>query len=127
MKLDAAKIFTSVAVGGADEALGFWDEKSGRTKSFQNAVDIGRAVMVLGGYGLQAFMPRYGSLGDTLVTASIPLLTKSVVSVLRTTVFKGASRVASFSPRRRIGFSGGPAPINAAQTTKPDFERQESY
>jgi hypothetical protein len=51
---------TSVVAGAADFGLEYWDAKSGRgAKPFQNATDIGRAVMAVGGYGVAWLMPRY--------------------------------------------------------------------
>ena len=93
--INTTKVLIAVGVGGADEALGYWDEQSGRTESFKNASDIGRLLAALVGYGAQAFFPRYAAMGETVATASTPLLVKSIVSVVR----QNMGQAAAFRPR----------------------------
>ena len=82
---------TSVAAGAADWGLEYWDAKSGRgAKPFQNATDIGRAVMAVGGYGVAWLMPRSGfaEYAEVVGDVGTALLTKSIISALTKKTFK---------------------------------------
>ena len=115
---DVGKIVTAIGVGAGDEVAIYFDQKNGWVKPFQNATDLYRVGATLGGYGLQAFMPRYAKLGDTLATASTPLLTKSVISVVRAQM----GTTGRFVSKRRV--SSGAL---VSQVTKPEFEGERSY
>lgn len=96
MPINATKAIISIGVGVADEALGYWDEQSGRAESFKNAADIGRLLAAMTGYGLQAFSPRHAAIGETIATAATPLLVKSISAVIRRQIGQSA---AAFRPR----------------------------
>ena len=85
MGIDIMGQVVSYGIGGVDEVLEWWDGSSEtpRTKPFQNARDIGRLVLNLGGLALQVWMPRQARLGDTVAKSSGPLLVKSVVKALK--------------------------------------------
>lgn len=119
MPIDATKAIISAGVGVADEALSYWDEKSGRMASFQNATDIGRLLATMAGYGLQAFMPRQAAFGETLATAATPLLVKSISAVIRGQIGTSAfrPRVAMASMRPMLS-----APPRSVGGQLPEFE-----
>lgn len=124
MGMDWTNPVVGIVVGGVDEGLEYWDAKSvpARTKPFQNAADIGRAIMVLGGFGVGMFMPRYAKMGNVIGTASTALLTKSVIQAVRSAMGTPAASRA-FQPRRSVAY--GPMPV--MQTTVPEFEGQRTY
>lgn len=71
----------ALVVGGVDEGLERADSKAGRTANFKKWSDIARLVGI--GIGLAAQMsPRWAGLGDTVSTACLPLLAKSVSKVI---------------------------------------------
>ena len=111
-----------VVVGGVSYGMDEWDAKAGRTKPFQNASDITNAVMVVGGFGLGMFMPKYAKIGNIVGTAATPLLTKSVIKDVRGMMAPAASR-ATFASHARVAY--GAAPV--MQTTVPQFEGQRTY
>ena len=86
MPINMTKSLTSVGVGVVDEVLEYWDARAAvpRTESFRTWKDIGRLVMAGTGYALQAFMPRYSDLGETLAISATPLLVKSIAKPLKT-------------------------------------------
>ena len=121
--MDWTNPVVGVVVGAVDEGLEYWDTKAvpARTKPFQNAVDIGRAVMVLGGFGVGMFMPRYARMGTIVGTASTALLTKSVIKAVRSAMTTTQSR--AYMPHQRVAYGGAPV----MQTTVPQFEGQRTY
>lgn len=125
MPINATKAIISVGVGVADEALSYWDEQSGRTESFKTATDIGRLLLALAGYGLQAFSPRYAAMGETLAVASTPLLVKSISAVIR----KQVSAPAAFRPRMAVPAGAPMRPMLSVPATRsvraqvPEFEQ----
>ena len=91
---------TSVVVGAADFGLEYWDAKAGRgAKPFQNATDIGRAVMAVGGYGVAWLMPRSGfaEYAEVVGDVGTALLTKSIISALMKKTYK-----------KTVGYGGAP-------------------
>lgn len=125
MGMDWSNPVVGVIVGGVDEGMQAWDEKSvpARTQPFQNAVDISRIIECLGGYGLATFMPRYSKMGTQVGLASTALLMKSVVQALKSTMNTTAARRAGYAPHARPAY--GPMPV--AQTTPPLFEGERTY
>ena len=128
--INTTKALIAVGVGGADEALAYWDEQAGRTENFKTASDIGRLLAALVGYGLQAFSPRYAAMGETVATASTPLLVKSIVKVVRQNV----GTPSAFRPRvgvpRRLGLSapaGAPGGARRVGAQLPEFQTMQLW
>jgi len=102
-KIEWKNVLVGVGVGGADEVLGYWDEKSGRT-GLGTAVNIGRAAMVaLGALGVATgYFHKYA---EPVMNAATPLLTKSVIQAIRNQVNSGATtaRLSQMNiPSRRV-------------------------
>ena len=116
MAIDVMKGVLAAGVGVADELVADWDESTTppRTEPFKTAQDLGRLGLVLVGYGVQAFQPRYSNLGDTIATASMPLLVKSVWNAVAA---QGTTRRVTYTPRRTKQAARYPAPAY-----EPQFE-----
>ena len=125
MSFDWKNPVIGVAVGGVDYGLGYWDAhaKTPRTKPFQNAQDIGRAAMVVAGYGVGFFMPKYKEIGDTVGTVATALLTESVIDAIATAMSKKTGSTAVGGARARAAFGGMPV----GQTTPVQFQGQRTY
>lgn len=82
MAFDIGKLVIPVAVGAVDEFLERDDAKKAAKPAFQTKKDLGRLIMVGGGYALELFMPRYAGLGGNLIQSATPLLVKSLSHVL---------------------------------------------
>ena len=84
MPIDFTKSAISAGVGVVDELLDRMDAKSTppRTGQFRTFQDMGRIAIAGAGYALQAFMPKYASLGETLALSGTPLLAKTIFGPL---------------------------------------------
>jgi hypothetical protein len=109
-------------LGGADEGLGYLDEKKGYTGSFKTATDIGRAAMVvLGAAGvMMGYFDKYAA---PVMQSALPLLTKSVVQAVRsassTTAAASVSRMNI--PSRRVATRS-----TISQTAGPGFQNEKA-
>ncbi|MFA5377980.1 MAG: hypothetical protein WC455_19675 [Dehalococcoidia bacterium] len=123
--MDWTNPVVGIVVGAVDEGLEYWDAKAvpARTKPFQNATDIGRAVMVLGGFGIAQFMPKYSKWGTLVGTASTALLTKSVIGAVKSAMSTTAAKNASFAPHNKVAYGSQPV----MQTTVPQFQGERTY
>ncbi len=101
MGIDFVKTGISVGVGGLDEVMEYWDEKTGRTESFRNAKDITRLVAAGLGYAMQIFWPRQARLGESLALSATPLLVKSIAKPIRAAMTSSQAGSRTFVPRRR--------------------------
>lgn len=102
MAINIMKAVIAGGVGVVDEVAERNDKTAGRTESFKNATDIYRTAAVVIGYGLQVFMPKYASFGDTLATAATPLFVKSLAKPVMGAVSGNSAPAAEryFAPRR---------------------------
>lgn len=95
---------SGIAVGLIDDQLERNDAKNGRTAAFKTATDIGRAAMVVGGVAVGLLAPsRIKMWGETVATAALPLLTKSVLASISTTSVR--RQVSSFAARRMVSYA----------------------
>lgn len=78
MPINLTKAFTAVGVGVIDDVLERNDNKEGRTGIQKRWSDWARIGLVVGGYGVTYFMPRYADIGETVALASTPLLVKTI-------------------------------------------------
>jgi hypothetical protein len=121
--MDWTNPVVGVVIGAVDEGLEYLDSKAvpARVKPFQNATDIGRAVMVLGGFGVGMFMPKYQKWGTLIGTASTALLTKSVIKAVRSAM--GTKTTQAYHTHNSVAYGGAPV----MQTTVPQFEGERTY
>jgi hypothetical protein len=115
-KINWQNTLVGVGVGGVDEALLYWDEKSGYGGNFKTATDIGRAAMVLLS-GLGVTMGYFHKYAEPVLQSSTPLLTKSVVQLIRSKMGMASSVSRMNIPSRRIGTR-----TRITQTAGPGFE-----
>lgn len=92
------KVVGAVA-GGVDEVLGYLDERQARTEPFKTWTDWGRVVLALGSYASEMWGFFPSKYTDPLGTVETALVTKSVVTLIR-------SRI------------GATAPVAAAMVTR---------
>ena len=97
-----------VGLGVVDDQMEKWDVRKGRTKSFQTATDITRAVVVVGGATIGTLLPKLRGWGEIAVIAALPLLTKSVIRGIQGMTTPAATSTASFAARRQISRSYEP-------------------
>ncbi len=113
MSINWEKKITFAGAGGLDEALIYWDEKSGRTGNFKTAEDLGRVAMVVGGLAASALgSGQIARMGENISDAGTTLLVKSRVRVLR----HGVGRRTAFPVRY------GVAPHAVRESVKPGWE-----
>jgi hypothetical protein len=98
MKINWMNEVVAVGVGGADEGMGYWDEKSGRVGAFKTALDWGRiGMVVLGAVGtMWNFYPK---IAEPMLNSATTLLTKSAVSAIRS----GMGTASHAATRTRVG------------------------
>lgn len=82
MAINFQHVAVSGAVGVLDEALERMDAKAGRVGNFKTYRDYARIGLPVLGLAAGYLSPKWAALGDTVATASIPLLVKSVAQVV---------------------------------------------
>lgn len=99
------KVVAAIA-GGVDETLGYMDERQARTEPFKTWTDWGRVVLALAAYGseLWGFLP--GNIATPLGTVQTALVTKSVVTLIRSRVGAGTPVAAAMVTRATARPSG---------------------
>ena len=115
MAINVQRHLIAGGVGVIDEVLDYWGEKDSQ-EAFRNKKDLGRLGLVALGLGLQAFMPAYANIGETLSLAATPLLVKSVAKPLRAQLKKAP---VSFVARTPV--AGMPVP--PVPQTQPGVRR----
>lgn len=88
--MNMTKLGIAIGVGVVDEALEYFDSTAAvpRTGHFKTWRDYARIAMPVGGLALAMWKPgRYGSFGETIATASTPLLVKSIVKMARSSAY----------------------------------------
>jgi hypothetical protein len=113
-KIGMKKGLTSVIYGAFDIGMNELDAMKGWKEPFRNATDISRAVVFLGS-GIANYFGFETEYSEALFYSSIPLLEKSVYSLVRG-YFK-----AGFTPRSasELGFrreAPAPAPVQVSST-----------
>lgn len=88
--MNMIKLGIAIGVGVVDEALEYFDSTAAtpRTGHFKTWRDYARIGMPLGGLALAMWKPgRFGAIGETVATASTPLLVKSIIKMARNTAY----------------------------------------
>lgn len=102
MAINGTKLMVSAAVGVADEAAAWWDQDTGRAEPFRTATDILRLLGTVGGLALQSMTTGYEDIGEAMSLASLPLVMKSVKTVLIKGTAAGGVERREFVPGRTI-------------------------
>ncbi len=110
MPIDMTKSLTSAAVGVLDEVLERNDTKNARVENFKKYADIERLALAAIGYGAQAFMPRYGKIGEALALSATPLFVKTLSHVVAKTTTTSALQAGAFVPRHAVATPAAPRP-----------------
>lgn len=88
--MNMTKLGIAIGVGVVDEALEYFDSTAAvpRTGHFKTWRDYARIGMPLGGLALAMWKPgRFGNIGETIATASTPLLVKSIIKMARNSAY----------------------------------------
>ena len=98
-RINLTTIGVAAAVGVVDELLERQDNAKGR-KDFARWSYISRLLSVVGGHAVGQFFTQWSSLGETVATASTPLLVKSLATQFMPVTRVGAvRRSVNFIPR----------------------------
>lgn len=126
MPVDLTKSGIAVAVGLADEGLEWWDREEKRTKTFQNASDIGRLIGAILGYGIQVLVPRYARYGEALALGSTPLLVKSIAVPVKAAM-TAPKKEQVFVPVRRKALPPPDTRTDFRRSYIPEFENVQQW
>lgn len=123
MAIDVTKLMVSAAMGVADEVATWWDDErlketrvtapTAVKEPFKTVDDILRLAATVGGLALQSMSPAYADIGEAMSLACLPLVMKSVKTVLvKGTAMEVSGGRREFIPRRVVNapsFAASPA------------------
>lgn len=102
MAADAGKLAVAVVIVGVGDIVARCnDHKEKRAESFNTASDLWPLGVMMGGYAIQVFFPRYEEVGEALAWAATPLLVESLARAMDIPKVSAAERATSFTVTMR--------------------------